>query len=254
MSEEQAESSESLQDKLMPLGEHLNDLRKLLIISLVSVAIAGSVAYLVYGDQIMAFLTAPLRNLGLKLIFTSPFEAVFTQLKAGLFVGFIVVLPIILWQIWRFVLPALQSSEARMLVLFVPLSLVLFVGGMAFAYFTVFQIAVEVLLVSLPGPGLEAMIKIDEYFSFLFSFLLPFGITFEMPLIVYVLTKLGVITHQTLKAKRKFALLTIVVLAAILTPGPDPLSQTLLALPMFILYEISIIVAKFSKPKPKAQL
>ena len=257
MSEEKAEynvSEEELvedveNEKLLPLSEHLNELRRLLIISLISVAVAGMISYGLFGDRIMDFLTLPLRNLELKLIFTSPFEAFFTQLKAGFFVGFIAVLPIILWQIWRFILPALQSNEVKLVALFVPLSLLLFLGGMAFAYFSVFQIAIKVLLVTIPAEGLEAMIKIDEYFSFLFSFLLPFGITFEMPLIVYVLTKLGVITHETLKAKRKIALLAIVVLAAVLTPGPDPLSQILLALPMFLLYEISIVVARYSKPK-----
>lgn len=240
------ESNFSL-DKPMAISGHLNELRKVLIVSIVAVAVTGGIAYGFFRDAIMAYITYPISSLGLKLIFTSPFEAFFTQMEVSFFAGFLVALPIILWQVWRFVLPALKTTEMRMLGLFAPLSFILFISGMAFAYFTIFQIAVKVLLITFAGPGLVAMIKIDEYFSFLFSFLLPFGITFEMPLIVYILTKLGVITYKTLKTKRKIAILVIFIASAVLTPGPDPLSQFLLALPMILLYEISIVIAYYSK-------
>lgn len=241
------EENKDSHDTPMPIAEHLNELRKLLIISAVLIGASGVIAYGVFGDQIMAFISSPINKLGLKLVFTSPFEAFFTQMKASFFAGFLVVLPVILWLVWRFIQPALKAKELHIIGVFVPLSFILFLAGMSFAYFTVFQVATKVLLITIPGPGLTPMIKIDEYFSFLFSFLLPFGITFEMPLIVYILTKVGVINYKTLKVKRKYALFVIVVLAAILTPGPDPLSQLLLAIPMYLLYEVSIWVAYFSK-------
>lgn len=247
--DENKSTDSPLSDIPMAIGEHLNELRKLLIICLASIGIAAVVAYAAFGDQIMNFITSPMRKLGLKLIFTSPFEAFFTQMEASFFVGFMVVLPIVLWQVWSFILPALKIDELKVIGVLVPLSFILFMGGMAFAYFTVFQVAVEVLLITLPGPGLEPMIKINEYFSFLFSFILPFGITFEMPLIVYVLSKFGIINYKTLKTKRKYSIFIIFIASAVLTPGPDPLSQFLLAMPMMLLYEISIWVAYHARKK-----
>ncbi|NLJ73256.1 MAG: twin-arginine translocase subunit TatC, partial [Syntrophomonadaceae bacterium] len=128
-----------------------------------------------------------------------------------------------------------------------PITLLLFVVGVLFAYYGVLQLILN-FLIYIAGENLETMFKVDQYVSFVMAFVIPFGLVFELPVIIFFLTKMGIIQYKTLANNRKYALLIIVILAAALTPGPDPISQLMMATPMYILYEISIWVSKYAKP------
>lgn len=145
----------------------------------------------------------------------------------------------------------LYPHEKKYIYKLVPISIILFVSGVVFAYFTIFPLAVYVLITL--ASEFEPMLTISKYLSFCLNFLIPFGLVFEFPLIVYFLTKIGVITPQWLLHNRKYAIVIAFVLAAVLTPGPDPLSQLLMAAPMVVLYEVSIIVSKVVAKKRNAK-
>jgi sec-independent protein translocase protein TatC len=137
------------------------------------------------------------------------------------------------------------------LILF-PLIILLFVGGVSFAYFTILKLVLA-FLIMIAGQSLEPMLTIDKYVSFVLAFTIPFGLVFELPIVVLFLTRLGIITPEWLSKQRKYALLCIFVLAAVLTPGPDPISQCLMGIPVYLLYEISIVVSKLFRPKKKVE-
>ena len=149
---------------------------------------------------------------------------------------------------WRFVKPALYTHERRYIYVLYPATIILFTGGVVFAYFVVLPLVLN-FFVYIAGENLETMFKVDQYVSFVMSFVLPFGLTFELPVITYFLTKMGVIKPQVLSRNRKYAFLIIVILGGVLSPGPDPISQVLMAGPIYILYEASILVAKYTKPR-----
>lgn len=149
----------------------------------------------------------------------------------------------IIWQIMRFVLPALYSNEKRVFFTMTFFGIVLFVGGVCFGYFLVLQ-PIMVALIKLAGPNLTPMITASSYLSFVIGFLIPFGLVFEIPMVVYFLTKVGIINPDMLKKNRKYVLLVVLILAAMLTP-PDIVSQLCMAAPMLLLYEIGIQISQF---------
>lgn len=238
------------EQEAMPLLKHLEELRKVIIVSLVAVGIT-SIASFFFVDQILAVLTKPVRDLGHDIVFTAMTEGIFTKFKVALLAGVIAASPIILWQFWRFLVPALYPHEKRYILRLVPISILLFAGGVVFAYFAVFPLAVF-FLIKLAGE-FEPMLTISKYFSFTLTFLIPFGLIFELPLIVYFLAQVGVITPEWLVRNRKYSIVFTFILAAILTPGPDPLSQSIMAAPMLILYEVGILVAKVVARKRHAR-
>lgn len=229
--------------------EHLEELRRVLIISLLAVLVGTVVAFF-YSDRLLALLKRPITQLNLHLIFIGVTEGFFTKIKVALYGGIVLAFPVVIWQLWRFVSPALYPHERRYILILMPVAIMLFAGGIVFAYFTVFPVA-TVFLLTISG-DLEPMITISQYVSFAVSFLIPFGLVFELPLVVMFLTRLGIITPQFLATKRKYALLIAFIIGAVLTPTPDPISQTMMALPMYILYEVSIIVSRFIRAKRKA--
>lgn len=236
-------------DKKMSWIEHLEDLRRVIIISLIAILTATIVCFF-YSDYFLSLLQRPVSQMDLKLVFIGVTEGFFTKIKIALYAGFVFAFPIVIWQLWRFILPALYPHERRYLLILVPVSTLLFAGGVFFGYSTVFPIAIY-FLVQIAG-DLEPMLTIGKYLSFCTAFLIPFGIVFEMPVITVFLTRIGIITPQLLSSKRKYALLVMFVVGAVLTPGPDPLSQLLMALPMYFLYEISIIVSRFVKAQKRS--
>ncbi|KKM11932.1 preprotein translocase subunit TatC [Clostridiales bacterium PH28_bin88] len=235
----------------MTLVEHLEELRKVLVISTLAVAATTLVIFFLYREPLFQLATAPLTELNLPLIYIAPTEALFTKLKISAIAGVIISLPVVMWQVWSFVMPALHYHERRIIYVMVPSSMALFITGVLFAYYTVFRFAARFLLVT-AGQGLEAMITVSKYVSFLVSFLLPFGLVFELPLVVLLLTRLGLVTPKFLAKNRKYAILITFVIAAALTPGPDVVSQLLMAGPMIILYELSILISRVVKAKKKA--
>ncbi|GAW91124.1 twin-arginine translocase subunit TatC [Calderihabitans maritimus] len=240
-----------MEEKVMSLREHLEELRKVLIISLVTLVFTTVVSYFLLREQIMAILLEPVKPFKISLVYITFTEAFLTQLKASLLAGIVLAIPIILWQIWSFIVPALKPQEKKYILLLVPVSTILFIGGILFAYKTVFRLAVQFFIIQ-GGvvPGLTPMISISKYFSFLISFLIPFGLIFQLPLVIIFLTRIGVVNHRLLAANRKYVLLLIFTVAAILTP-PDVISQILMGGPMYLLYEVSIWLSRLAAVRSK---
>jgi len=182
------------------------------------------------------------------LIFIHPTEAFIAYIKLAFFTGILLGAPFVLYQIWRYLVPALYEHERRYFRGSVIFGTFLFFAGVAFAFIVVMPIGIK-FLIRMGGPQLQAIFTISNYISFSMLFLLSFGIIFELPIILYVLVKLGVVSRAFLKAKRKYVLVLVFATAAIITP-PDPFSQIVTAIPLLLLYELSIFLARFAERKP----
>lgn len=230
--------------------EHLEDLRKSLLISVVAIIIAAVAAFY-YSDYLLAIIQRPLKPMDLDLVFIGILEGFYIKLKLALFGGVVLAFPVIAWQMYRFMAPALYPQERRYVLILFPVMIPLFAGGVLFAYFGVLKLVIS-FLIMIAG-DLEPMLTVDKYVSFVIAFTLPFGLIFELPVVVYFLTRLGVITPEWLSQKRKYALLGIFIVAAVVTPGHDPISQCLMGIPVYLLYEISILVSRIFRPKQNSE-
>ncbi len=230
--------------------EHLEELRKSLIISVIAIIIAA-IASFSFNEQILAIITQPLTSLNENLVVTGVTEAFFVKLKLAFLSGFIIASPVVLWSFWNFFKPALYPSERKYIYVLLPVSLLLFAVGVLFSYFGILHLVLK-FFIYIAGDTLETMFKVDQYVAFVMAFTIPFGIVFELPVIVYFLTIIGVIRYELLANNRKYALLIIVILAAALTPGPDPVSQMMMAVPVYLLFEISIWISKWAGRKKRA--
>ncbi|MGB9662413.1 MAG: twin-arginine translocase subunit TatC [Moorellaceae bacterium] len=228
-----------MEDKSMTITEHLEELRRVLIVCSIALGLATLVTYFGFRSQLLALLTRPAKALGVSLVYITPGEAFFTSIKVSFLAAIFLALPVILWQVWSFVLPALHPHERRWVYIIMPFSLLLFVGGIAFGYYVVFPAVLRFLLVT-ASEGFQPLITISRYLGFLSTFVLPFGLVFQLPLVIMLLTRWGLVTPGFLARNRKIAVLIIFVVAAILTPTPDVISQLLMGLPMVLLYESSI--------------
>ncbi|MDD4238151.1 MAG: twin-arginine translocase subunit TatC [Desulfotomaculaceae bacterium] len=226
----------------MSVISHLEELRRVLIISIISTTVLAIVAYF-FSDMILAKLKEPLTNAGQQLFFTGITEAIFVKIKVSFFTGFLASLPIILWQIWSFIIPALKKNERLYFTLFVFISFISFIGGIAFGFFGVYRMGV-VFLLQFAGPTLTPLLTVDKYISFTISFLIPFGIVFEFPLISFFLAKLELVTYDFFARNRRYAILAVVALAAIITPTPDLITCLIVSGPMYLLFEVSVLVVR----------
>ena len=226
----------------MSILEHLEELRRVLIISVIGTIIFAIAAYF-FCDQILAVLLEPVTKMGQKIFFTGVTEAIFVKIKLSVFMGFLAALPIILWQIWSFIIPALKKNERVYFTLFVLISFICFVGGVVFGFLGVYRLGVTFLL-QFAGPQLSPMLTIDKYISFTIGFLLPFGIVFELPLISFFLAKFELITYAFFAKKRRYAILVIVTLAAIITPTPDIITCLIVSGPLYLIYELSLWIVR----------
>ena len=231
----------------LPLTEHLAELRsrifKVLIACVIGTALAWS-----FTEEIFGFLLAPaVAALGGEerpLQAIAPTEIFFTYLKCALLAGVIFSLPVIFWQLWSFIAPGLYHHEKRYIIPFVLVSSLCFATGTFFGYRFVFPMAFKVLIEFGTGSGdLSAMLSMGSYLSLSSKLLLAFGLVFELPVVIFFLARMGIVDHKMLARNRKFALLAAFLTGAMLTP-PDVFSQTALALPFIILYEVGIIVAR----------
>ncbi|MEW5766260.1 MAG: twin-arginine translocase subunit TatC [bacterium] len=237
-------------EEKLTLIEHLEELRRRIIISAIAIMIGFGVAYF-FIERIIDFLIKPLTKTeqAASLVFLSPHEAFFAYLKLALFVGIFLSLPVTLYQAWKFISAGLFVSERRLALIYLPASLILFLVGAVFSYLVVLPIGIKFFL-GFTTSTIRPMISVTSYISFLGMMILAFGVIFELPLVILFLTKLGVVTPDFLAKKRKHALLVILVVAAILTP-PDCVSQLLMAMPMMILYEGSIWVSRVALARKK---
>lgn len=236
----------------MPLTSHLEELRTRLIRVLIVLGV-GFVACYALKDNLFVVITNPLRGAlpaNSFMIYTNLPEAFFIHMKIAFFASLFLTAPYTLYQIWKFISPGLFPQEKRYVIPFVITSSALFIMGILFGYFIVLPPAFAFFM-TFSSDMLKPMISFREYISLLLKFLLAFGISFELPVFLFFLAKIGLVNAKMLSRYRRYAILAIFVTAAILTPTPDVVTQTLMALPMMLLYEVGIIAAKFAgKKKP----
>ena len=229
----------------LPITDHLEELRWRIVKCLIAIAVGFFITYS-FSRQIFNLLTYPLISAmpeGGKLIYTSLQEAFVTYLKVSFFSGIVLATPVIFYQIWKFVMPGLYENERRYVFSFVITACFFFLLGAGFAFFVVFPFGFKFFL-SFSTDRIAALPSMKDYLNLCISLLLAFGFTFEMPVIMFFLAKMGLVNHQMLRRQRKYAILIISIVAALLTP-PDVLSMALLGIPLWRLYEISIWVTYF---------
>jgi sec-independent protein translocase protein TatC len=238
----------------MSFFEHLTELRTRIVWSLVPAGI-GLIVALYFTERIMTFIQRPLVKLKAPPVFLAPTEYFWTYMKVAMITGLFIAMPIVLWNVWAFVAPGLHKHERKYAAPFVIIGSLLFVLGGAFALLVVTPFAIQFLVNFGVEKGAQPMISIASYTDFILKFTLAFGLVFELPVIITLLSMIGVVTPQFLSKNRKYAILINFVIAAILTPTPDAINQSLMAGPLIILYEVGIIAARiFGKraPKPSA--
>jgi len=241
-----------VEEEKLPITDHIEELRWRLIKCVIAVGV-GFVATYAFKERIFEFLVAPLARVlpeNSHLIYTSLPEAFITYLKVAFFAGLVLATPVIFYQLWKFIMPGLYENERRYVLPFMIVATLFFVTGVSFAYYVVFPYGFQFFL-GFQTDSIAAMPAMKEYLGFVMKLMLAFGITFELPVIMFFLAKMGIVGPQVLKRNRKYAVLIVFVLAAILTP-PDVISQILLAIPLLILYEVSIWVTHFVRKKKEA--
>ena len=249
-----------INDKPMPLLDHLIELRSRLLWSMVAFGVCFGVSYY-FADQIYYFLAQPLAqalrdsgNPDPRLVYTQLYEAFFTRIKVAFFGGAFLGFPVIAAQIWLFVAPGLYRSEKRALLPFLAATPILFVMGASLAYFVLFPFAFKFFAsfqTSKGGGGIpiELLPRVGEYLDLVMKLILACGLIFQMPVAASLLARVGITSSAALRGYRRYAILGMFVIAAIVAP-PDPLSMVMFAVPLIGLYEISIIAAAFVEPKP----
>jgi sec-independent protein translocase protein TatC len=228
--------------------EHLEELRKRLLVSLAAIGICAIVAYFFSGPFI-DFLILPLRKFtAAELYFQTPYEAFLAHLKVSFLAGVLLSSPVFLTQLWLFVSPGLYPHEKRAAIPLIFVSIVLFLLGAAFAFWILIPLGLRFLL-AFQTEALKPLLGIGPYFSFLIGMILACGIVFDLPIVVLGLVRVGILNSEKLKKSRKGVIVLIFVLAAVLTPSPDVVSQVLLAVPLLLLYEGCIWAAKWVRKK-----
>lgn len=246
-------SNETPADGRMSFTEHLDELRRRLIICLVAVGIGFALSYS-FAERLFAILMRPLIQampVGEKLVFTALPEAFFTYFKVALIAGVAFASPVILYQTWCFVAPGLYDKERRALFPVVLVSTLFFLGGALFGYFVVFPFGFK-FFISFASDYVRVMPSLRESLGFATWLLLVFGIVFETPVVILILARLGIVNAEKLRRNQKYAILIIFIVAALLTP-PDVVSQFLMAIPLMILYELGIWLAKLFGKKPSPE-
>jgi sec-independent protein translocase protein TatC len=244
-----------MNDDQLPLTRHLEALRKALIIACVSWVVAFLACY-GFSEELFQFISEPVRSAlpeGSSLVFIDATEPFFTYLKVAALAGLILSLPVILWQLWSFVAPGLYSHEKKFAFPFVFISSICFGVGAFFGFTVVFPTIFTFLVTFGTSTGeINAMLSMGSYLSLSSKLLLAFGLVFELPIVIFFLARMGVVDYHWLARNRKFALLTAFLLGAVLTP-PDVISQTALALPFIILYEVGVWIARFFGKKEQVE-
>lgn len=240
------------EDEKLPFTAHLEELRSRLITCFIAVGVGFALSY-GFKEQLFRILLKPLLSVmqsSQELIFTGLPEAFFTYLKVSFLSGLILASPVIVYQFWMFVAPGLYQKERRLLIPIIVLSTLFLIGGSLFGYFIVFPLGFKFFL-GYSNDLIHARLSIKEYLGLASKLLLAFGIVFELPIIITFMARLGLVSVPFLKKNRKYALLLFFVGAALLTP-PDVVTQVMMAMPLMVLYEVSIIGARiFGRKKPE---
>lgn len=237
----------------MTVVEHLTELRRRLVISVLAVVV-GAILVFVFYDVVLRFLTGPYEEItrgtarcpdGCKLIITDPLEGFMVRVKVATYGGFVVALPVVLWQVWRFVTPGLNPREKRYAIPFVVSSVVLFLFGAFVAWFT-FPKALD-FLVQVGGSSIETFFAAGKYLSFVTLMMVAFGAAFEFPVLLVFLMLAGVLESAQLRRFRRHTIVLITIIAAVITPSQDPYSLFFMAVPMYLFYEASIVLGRLMK-------
>lgn len=236
----------------MTFLEHLEELRWRLIYSFIGVLIGAIFAWVFIDFLVESVLLKPAIDNKITLQNLKPFGQIFLYFQIAIIAGIILSIPNLFYQLWRFISPALRKNERKYILAIVVFSSICFLLGIFFAYFVMLPLALS-FASQFGTTAIKNEFAIDEYMSIIISVMLAAGFVFELPMLSFFLSKLGILTPDFMKKYRRHSLVIILIAAAILTPGTDPVSQVILAVPLFLLYEISILVSKLSQKKVVGQ-
>ncbi|MEB2296033.1 MAG: twin-arginine translocase subunit TatC [Ignavibacteria bacterium] len=232
----------------MSFLDHIEELRWRIIYALIGIVIFTIVAWIFIDPLIEIVLLKPARDANASLQNLRPFGQLFLYVQVAIVVGIIASLPNIFYQLWKFIAPALRKKERKNILWIVFFSSFCFLAGVAFAYFVMIPLAMK-FAAQFGTSEISNEFAIDEYMSIIISVMLAAGVVFELPMISFFLSKLGILTPAFMRKYRRHAIVIILILSAFLTPGADPVSQIILAVPLVLLYEISIFISKISSKK-----
>lgn len=227
---------------------HLEELRWRVVYSLIGIIIGTIITWIFIDFLVENVLLIPAKTANIHLQNLRPFGQLFLFMQIAIIGGIVLSIPNIFYQIWKFIAPALKQTERKYITLIVIFSSICFLTGVAFAYFIMLPLTLT-FAGEFGTTDIENNFAIAEYFSIIISVMLGAALVFELPMLSFLLSKLGIITPKIMRKFRKHSIITILILAAILTPGTDPVAQVLLAIPLTLLYEISIIVSKVFQKK-----
>ncbi len=232
----------------MSFLDHLEELRWRLIYAIIGIVIGSIAAWIFIEPLVELVLLKPARDSGAVLQNLRPFGQLFLFVQVSIVVGIVATLPNLFYQLWKFISPALKKNEKKYIFSIVTFSTLCFLAGIAFAYFVMLPLALK-FATEFGTEAIKNEFAINEYMSIIISVMLAAGFVFELPMISFFLTKLGILTPAYMRKYRRHAIVVILILAAFLTPGADPVSQVVLAVPLVLLYEISIFISKISVKK-----
>ncbi len=232
----------------MSFLDHLEELRWRIIYSLIGLVAGTAISWAFIDTLVDKVLLKPARDTGASLQNLKPFGQLFMYMEVAIIAGVVISLPNLFYQFWKFLSPALRKKERRYIKSIVFFSTFCFLCGIAFAYYVMIPFALK-FAVQFGSEAIKNEFAINEYLSIIISILLGAGLVFELPMVSFFLTKIGILTPDFMRKYRRHAIVVIFILAALLTPGTDPVSQVILAIPLFLLYEISILISKFAAKK-----
>lgn len=236
------------QEHEMTFMEHLEELRWRIIYIVIGVLVGAIGCFIIIDFLVEEVLLLPAINSGAQLQNLKPFGQVFLYFQVAIVGGLIISIPNVFLQIWKFVAPALETHEKKYVLAIVSFSSLCFLTGIVFAYFIMLPLTMD-FAAHFGSETIKNEFSIDEYMAIIFSVMLAAGLIFELPMISFFLTKLGILTPDFMRKYRKHAIVAIMFFAALLSPGTDPVSQVVLAVPLFFLYEISILISKITQKK-----
>jgi len=235
-------------DVEMSFLDHIEELRWRIIYSLIGIVVFTIIAWVFINPLVEVVLLKPARDAHASLQNLRPFGQLFLYFQVAIIVGIVASVPNIFYQLWKFIAPALKRNERKYILRIVIFSTFCFLAGIAFAYFVMLPMAMK-FAAQFGTVEIKNEFAIDEYMSIIISVMLAAGVVFELPMVSFFLSKLGILTPKFMRKYRRHAIVIILVLAAILTPGTDPVSQVILAVPLVLLYEISIFISRISYKK-----
>jgi sec-independent protein translocase protein TatC len=231
----------SERDKELSLVQHLSEFRDRLMVAAIAVVITTALSF-VFTTQIIHLLILPVGE-NIRLVSLSPTENFTTYMRVALFSGIALAMPVILYEIYAYIDPALHPHERRFALTAGPFVLGLFVAGMLFCYFLVLPNAIH-FLITFASDVFDNQLRASEYLSFVTTFILGMGLVFEMPVLIWALIRLGVVSRKWLAARRRYVFLIVFVIAAVVTPTPDPFNQSIVAIPMYLLFELGLLLSR----------